>query len=499
MPENWNGCGHVPYGWTEAPAARPPAVTAIRFDNWFYPDNPTGTGSLKTNHTHRQPTLWEPGIYQSDPTGGTIMSPAREQEIVDNEILLAAGAGLAAWAFLWYPLASIQYTAEMPYQVGAEHLMRPWERYHASANKNQLQWCWIAQSAWLGTRPAEYMAWMAATMDDQYFCIKGRPLVYLFRVGSPTWDASTVAQFRAAIRAAGKGNPYFAGAGFSGTEVSSGVEARNGYGPLDHNPSGSGHGSWATHAATDIAVSQVISSTLNMIPHLAPVGDQRPVSGDGVKWWDRATCSQFAAHLNTARTFIDTNPTNCPAKTINLYSWTELAEWGGIVPTAQNDINGTGRGDMLDALAHFTGKAPLASTWNSYQPVNLTAGAITITGAGWAYNIAVSGAFDSNTLSSATTSDAISFTRTTIANGKMRVYGKKGPAEGIMSVVVDGGAPSNVDCYAAVAAQHQLLFETAALTAASHTVACTVTGTRNGASSANTITLDEFRAQEAIP
>jgi hypothetical protein len=287
--------------------------------------------------------------------------------------------------------------------------------------------------------------------------------------------------------------------GFAGGEAAAGVEGRSGYGPLDHNAGGFGHGSWATRAARDPIVSQVISGSVNMVPHIAPSADRRPLSGDGTAWWDRATTTQFVAHLTTARTFIDTNPSNCPARTIHIYSWTEISEWGGMLPTAQNDINSSGRGDMLDALAHFTGKVPLTSTWNSYQPINLTAGVITPGGAGWAYSVNIAGAFDSNTLSSATTNDSLTFVVTTIANGKMRVYGKKGPAEGIMSVTVDGGAPSNVDCYAAVAAQHQLLFETAALTAAAHTVVCTVTGTKNASSSANTITLDEFRAQEAIP
>lgn len=93
----------------------------------------------------------------------------------------------------------------------------------------------------------------------------------------------------------------------------------------------------------------------------------------------------------------------------------------------------------------------------------------------------------------------MTFVVTTILNGKMRVYGKKGPSQGIVNVTVDGGAATPVDCYSAADAQHQLLFETAALTAASHTVVCTVTGTKNASSSGFTITIDEFRSQEAAP
>ena len=71
-------------------------------------------------------------------------------------------------------------------------------------------------------------------------------------------------------------------------------------------------------------------------------------------------------------------------------------------------------------------------------------------------------------------------------------YGAVGPTGGIAAVSVDGGTETNVDTYAAVAAQNQLLYTSATLAVNSHTLRVRVTGTKNASSTGYTIVADRF-------
>ena len=63
------------------------------------------------------------------------------------------------------------------------------------------------------------------------------------------------------------------------------------------------------------------------------------------------------------------------------------------------------------------------------------------------------------------------------------VYGSTGPSFGIVSFQVDGGAPTNVDCYSAGTVRRVKLFDSGALSAGAHTIRINVTGTKNASSS----------------
>lgn len=511
IPDTWNGFGSPPYGWSDSapPANYHAAIGAIFADYWFHGKetiwtNVWGTSDqLRTQFKHRQPMDFDPNFLASDPTGA-LMTPAREQQIADNILDKLNAAGFTFMAHDWYPPLALQLG--QTYEVDIEKTLRFWQACRNSTHQGSVRWCWILQDSWLESGAAldSRLAWIAASVDSNYMHVgASRPLVFGFFTGggATPWSASLIAMVRAAFRAAGKGNPYFVGQGTTNANwISWGADGRTGYGPLDCVPAG-GAGAHVAWSAVDAKVQSqtwFINANLNAVPHIMPHSDPRVV-GYPQPWADSATSSQWITHLKALETWINGHKTNSPMNISLCYNATELSEAGGLLPTAQTDVHGSGLGLYLDGIAHVNGKVPLASVWNSYTPQNLIPGVITIAGTGWAFATGVDGAYWSSTTSSATTADSMTFVVTTILNGKMRVYGKKGPAQGIMNVTVDGGAATPVDCYAAADAQHQLLFESAALTAAAHTIVCMVTGTKNASSSGFTITHDEFRSQEAAP
>lgn len=507
MPASWNGYGRLPAGWSDSapPGTSPLSVGVIGYDNWWkgaetHVPEIGNAGTLRASFQHRQPLAYEPNFYSSDPTLATI-SLVREQQIADQWIQDCAAAGITYIARLWYPLTSQQDLINHPDEAGHENLMRAHARYKASAYKSQLQWCWIAQSVWMRD-PATALIrinYMLSEIDEQYLrAFPSRPVFYCFNYGGPFWDATYVTILRNACKAAGYGNPYLIAQTATTTTdaalVTAGFDARCAYGPLDISI-GAGQQSWASIAAVDVSRTQFVNANLNAVPHLSGGTDQRPISGTG--WSDPPTITQWVARMQAVKAFVDANPANCPHNTCLIYSMNELAERGGIMATAQNDVNGTGRGYYLDGIAHALGKTVLTTSWDSFTPINLTH--CTRSGAGWSSIGGIAGAFQSSRLQSTTATDYVEATRVTAASGVFNVYGTKGPDIGIANVQLDGGAATPVDMYAAVSAENQLIMSYTGLSAASHVVRVTVTGTKNASSSAAYIVVDQFKALVVMP
>ncbi len=76
----------------------------------------------------------------------------------------------------------------------------------------------------------------------------------------------------------------------------------------------------------------------------------------------------------------------------------------------------------------------------------------------------------------------------------VRIFGTKASSFGKLSISVNGGAPTVVNCYQPTLPDYQVkLFEINGLTAGTHTVRATV-ATKDAASSANTVVIDLFQA-----
>ena len=74
---------------------------------------------------------------------------------------------------------------------------------------------------------------------------------------------------------------------------------------------------------------------------------------------------------------------------------------------------------------------------------------------------------------------------------QFRLYGVKAPYHGIASVKIDGAAAATFDAYAPTWTARSLLFTSASLLPASHTVTVTVLGTKRSASSGTGISIDK--------
>jgi hypothetical protein len=73
---------------------------------------------------------------------------------------------------------------------------------------------------------------------------------------------------------------------------------------------------------------------------------------------------------------------------------------------------------------------------------------------------------------------------------RVALHAVKDSDQGIMNVSVDGGSPTAVDDYSATRVASGVVWTSPVLTAGSHTVTITITGTHNGSSSGSTIAID---------
>jgi hypothetical protein len=84
--------------------------------------------------------------------------------------------------------------------------------------------------------------------------------------------------------------------------------------------------------------------------------------------------------------------------------------------------------------------------------------------------------------------------RITVTGTRIVLYGSKAPWHGIATLSIDGAAPTTVDYYAAARQDNVALYTSPSLTAGSHTVVLTVTGTRNPAATDLVVTIDRIVA-----
>jgi beta-galactosidase GanA len=105
------------------------------------------------------------------------------------------------------------------------------------------------------------------------------------------------------------------------------------------------------------------------------------------------------------------------------------------------------------------------------------------------------GDYDSTESFSTTAGDSVTVTFNGTA---VQWIGPKNNNGGIGAVSIDGGSPVNVDTYSAGGKQfQQVLFSASGLSAGSHTLTITVTGTKNSASSADTVVVDAINVPSA--
>jgi len=288
------------------------------------------------------------------------------QDILDREIGFAKAGGIDYWAFLLYDEGS-------PMSDGLAF-------YLASARKQDLRFCAIASPNTFGSAQqfSQRLPRVVKLIGEPSYqtVLDGRPLLYLFDV-SDAWlqawggDANARVLFdglRAAVQAAGHGNPYLVVMDFSavhGKRVADSVGAQALSSYATPGPVGAGlpYADLARHAAA--FWEQCYDAGADVVPLAMAGWDRRPRVEQPVPWerWQQPgaglekyyvmpTPQELAEHLRDAMDWVVQNRARCPAQAVIVYAWNEHDEGGFLCPTLNPD--GGADTTRLAAIAAMT-------------------------------------------------------------------------------------------------------------------------------------------------
>jgi hypothetical protein len=354
------------------PPAATPLVGAIRWDAWQ--ENGTVNAAVEA-------TLGPEHWHYRLPFFSQVLSTNRvdidgnRQSVLDQEIIYAANAGIAYWAFVTYPDG-----------IGMSNGLH---LYLNSSQRSLINFCLILQGGWIsdpGAWNAEVERYVSYFREPAYQNVLGnRPLVYLFNAqgmigpGKYTnWSAVHAAfeQLRTAATGAGAGSPYIVVQGWSAAADKAimqniGADAIGAYAVGGGTTSGS---PYATLAAAAHSFWDADKSTgANVIPIITSGWDNRPRAENPTPWdaggWNyfqAPTPAELTTHVSDALGWTSANRcAAAPANTVLTYAWNEHDEGGWISPTL-GSVPGTADTTRLDALqtaiAHFTATGPLVNT-----------------------------------------------------------------------------------------------------------------------------------------
>jgi hypothetical protein len=337
-----------------------PLVGAIRWDAWTRWAGETGWASYEKCLGPRQ---WH---YRVPFFGKVVSDDSVEirgdtQEIMDQEIAYAVGAGLDYWAFDWYHPRSWK---------DAENMTRCLDLYLSSKRPSDLAYCLILLGGpHLGARdewPATVDGLVERFRDARYQKVMGdRPLVYLFCIdeflawfGGEQPARAAVDLLRGRCVAAGLGTPYLAlmtfwpAQGARQLEVL-GADALSAYA----NPPGNdgveqpfsyalslNRWFWGECEKTGKALIPTVTAGWDYRPMKRAEFPDRDLKNN---WFAHGTPEEVAAHLAAGLDWVRQHPAMCPANTVVIYAWNELSEGGWIVPTLDE---GTARLDALQRV-----------------------------------------------------------------------------------------------------------------------------------------------------
>lgn len=328
--------------FAENPGARP-IVGAIRWDAWHGCASEVGLTVEKT----LAPKHWHHRLpFYGKVTGeNAVEARGHTQEIMDQEIAYACGAGLDYWAFVIYP-------EDHALSLGIK-------QYLSSARKEELRFCLNLQGGWESRGgpaawPEKASRYVAYFKESTYQTVlNGRPLVYLYSVeglvGSgrfETWEDARAAfdQLRAAAKDAGAGDPYIVAQGWSPKTLKEqaetlGLDAIGAYA----STAGEKAASYAALAAhTERWWDFFRAAGCEVVPLVSAGWDMRPRVETPVPWVEGGDIEQYyeapqprelAAHLANALKWCKAHPDAAKAQAVLIYAWNEFDEGGWICPT----------------------------------------------------------------------------------------------------------------------------------------------------------------------
>ncbi len=324
----WAALGRV--GASQNPGPRA-VVGAYYFDGWAGKHRLAGTEAwAKEAPTHLSQRMLEE-FPEREPIWGWRDD---RQEIVEQQIDLAADHGIAFFAFCWYWHPTQQQIDEDPKHTGLNLSLK-------ARNKDRMKYCLLVanhQGFLIGNaenwrRAAE--RWMPYLTDKRYVTVDGKPLVIIFNPADGRSEGLAALQEAAkkaglpgvAVAACGKGDP------------------RQGYGYRTHYNiiPGYADGSQEHSYAELVAAHQKAWSGSREQPYIPEVTagwDKRPWEGPlglgqkpGYYFPDR-TPAAFGRFVQSAIDWTDQHPEQTTKERLVLvYAWNEFGEGGYIAPT----------------------------------------------------------------------------------------------------------------------------------------------------------------------
>jgi hypothetical protein len=304
-------------------------IGAIRWD---------GNAGFETNEVGAEeervlsPSEWEyrvPFFAERTPSGA-IHIREDSQDIMDRQIAYANDAGLDFWAFCHYD---------------PDHYLSDARKLYAnSTDKGGLKMSLILQ----GPDNDRIMDDIVHLAQQPYFQTvpDGRPL--LFTYGCKTGERMEALQAR--LRGAGLQGAYIAVMDYGAAQTGRLCRQLGGHALSQYT--GLAQTKDETYeifrTSQERVWNDMLDTDFDIVPWVNIAWDPRPRIGcippyrfapsdcyDGNYSWGSA--QEYAAHILSAKRFIQSNPGKCPARTIISYSWNEYSEGGTLCPKRSGD------------------------------------------------------------------------------------------------------------------------------------------------------------------
>jgi hypothetical protein len=319
-------------------------VGALRWDAW-YSTSSTSLGTFATKAISAKKYQLRLPACAKPASESTSVFNCDTQEVIDQEISYAKQAGIAFWAYDWFPQGN--------------PMRRAWELHQQSRYANDMDWCVVegyesfdhgAHNIPTYDTPMEFSQFFRwHNYEKQY---RGRPLFFLLQGKGVSLHqlAIDISMLRLDADKIHVGNPYIvvmspvpASAASDATTI--GADAIASYNGTTPNAS---EGTYASLVARNEAFWNTQASTgMQTIPTAVTGWDRRPRIEMPVPWeqsyqkpgvginnyYLMATPKAIASQVSAMLIWISHNPTIATSHEALIYAWNEFDEGGWLDPT----------------------------------------------------------------------------------------------------------------------------------------------------------------------
>ena len=318
-----------------------PVVGAIRWDAWSGGPVTAQVERTLGPEKYRDRLPWFATVLDDK----TVSIVGGTQETMDEEIRLAAAAGLNYWAFVAYP----------------EHdsMSKGLQLYLESKRGDTIKFCVILHNN-LGVRseewPREQERFVTMLRNPRFQTVlDGRPLVYLFSANLERFK-----ELRERVTQEGI-NPYYVYMGWNPPKEYV-IQKSNGFDAVSAYANSAQVKTFAELAQTveQQGWQRAAEAGVRYIPLVTTGWDKEPRKENPVSWEkdaayhkqpffpSQAMPEEISQHLHRSLEFVEAHPDVCEAQAVIMYAWNEHDEGGWLVPTWRKDGHSDNR--RLDAV-----------------------------------------------------------------------------------------------------------------------------------------------------